>query len=247
MHASTVYLFLLSLLIFPMNAWAQQEDACSVNDISCISAQINDIANTIEQSRWRDYAYRDLAVSTAYQGEIDDAVAILNQIENPDTKAMTIRAIGMALALHKDLSDESYKSVFSKLDKAAAAMTNEGARDIAYTYIAMAQAFAGLDADATATTNAMVKPELKSKAFAETAEIQAERGDYDAAIKSINNINLKSFKNKGLSKIVDIFVKDEKYDLAYKTAQQITNPTQKAVALQKIVNAQLGLDSYDKK
>lgn len=194
------------------------------------------------ESRWRNQAYRDLAVSKAMDGHYDASVALISKIDNSDTQAMTVRAIGMAVALHKELDVETYRSIFKKLDVKAATIKDSGAKDIAYTYIAMAQAFAGLDNDATKTTDNMVNPALKHKAFGETAEIQAERGDFTQAMKSINAIDSTAFKNKALSIISSIFVKRGEYHYALQTAQMITNSSKKARALQKILNTHQGLN-----
>ena len=224
-------------------AVAQNENIlCPTQETACLSSLIENEIPDIEEASWRDYAYRDLAVSTAYEGDIDKAVAYIAKIESGDTQAMTIRAIGMALALHKDMENVYYKRIFTRLNTAAKQIKDEGARDIAYTYIAMAQAFAGLDEDATLTTAAMQKPELKYKAFAETAEIQAERGDFRAAMTSIEMIQSVAFKNKALSLISAIFTKRGDYESAYQAAMQITNSTKKANALQNIVNVKIGLD-----
>ena len=91
-------------------------------------------------------------------GDYDGATVLIEKIDNDDTKAMTVRAIGMALAIHQDLPDEKYNMMFSKLDVGSKKIEDSGARDIAYTYIAMAQAFAGLDDDATKTTVGMNNP-----------------------------------------------------------------------------------------
>lgn len=200
---------------------------------------------SIKEPHWRNNAYRDLAKSMAFHGDIDMAISLIDDINNSDTQAMTIRAIGMVLAIHKDFTDEKNRDIFSKLAIASEKVKDEGARDIAYTYIAMAQAFAGLDTDATKTTEAMKNPALKHKAFGETAEIQAERGHYDAAINSINLIDSLAFKNKSLGLVADIFVKRGELNRALDAAMQISNPVKKATALQKIINAKIGLNKVE--
>lgn len=232
-------LFGLSGGLFPAHAQA----SCSVEDTACLLSAIEQTATNIEQPRWRNQAYRDLAVSKGMNGDYDGAASLVGKIDNPDTQAMTIRAIGMALALHKDLPDSEYRTMFAKLDKAATTIQNEGAKDIAYTYIAMAQAFAGLDGDATTTTQQMTNDALRHKAYAETAEIQAERGVYDEALKSINAIDSTAFKNKALGVVSAIYIKKDLMDEALRLAMMISNPTKKADALQKILNHQQGLDN----
>jgi hypothetical protein len=247
MRLSHVYFAVLFFFAFVMpSVNAQDSNICETVNTACLNSVIPSTIEGITEPRWRDFANRDYAIATAFDGDIDGAVEIIMKIENPDTKAMAIRATGMALAIHKDLSDVEYRAIFKKLDGAAATIDHEGARDIAYTYIAMAQAFAGLDQDATETTKAMVKPELKYKAFGETAEIQAQRGDFEAAMRSISMINSTAFKNKALGLVSNIFLKQDDYDRAFEAASQITNPTKKAGAYQKILDAQLGLESYER-
>ena len=106
----------------------------------------------------------------------------------------------------------------------------------------MAQAFAGLDDDATLTTQAMTNPSLKHKAYGETAEIQAERGDYTRAIASITAIDSDAFRNKALNTVSAIFVKRGEFDYALNTATQITNAQKKVDAIQNILNTRQGLD-----
>jgi predicted negative regulator of RcsB-dependent stress response len=233
------------ILLLSTHAFAQDEKSCQVSDTQCLYSHLQSGIADIEQERWRNAAYRDLAESMAYNGQIDEAVALIQKIDNDDTQAMTVRAIGMVLALHRDLTVEEYQSMFAKLDNAAQTIADEGARDIAYTYIAMAQAFAGLDADATKTTDAMTNPALKHKAFGETAEIQAGKGKFDEAMKSINLIDSVAFKNKALGIVSDIFVKNGDLDSALKVTQQITNPTRKATSMQNIINYQIGLEQVN--
>ncbi len=244
MRTSTI-LFLL-VLIWPLYGNAEDKVIYSANTPNIMMVMVSKEIEKITEPRWRNNAYRDLAESMAFHDNIDGAIALVDKIDNADTQAMTIRAIGMVLAIHKNLSDTEYKEIFKKLDTKALVINDEGARDIAYTYIAMAQAFAGLDDDATRTTDAMVNPALKHKAFGETAEIQAERGDFDAAMASINLIDSTAFKNKALGIVSDIFVKKDELDNAFNVSQNITNPTKKAAALQKIINAKIGLDEVAK-
>src|SRR5690606_35633259 len=149
------------------------------------------------------------AASMTYDGRIDDAVALIPKIENPDTQAMTVRAIGMAASLYGKLSEGELKAAFEKLGTAAKTIKQPAANAIAFTYIAMAQAFAGLDDDAWATAAAMNNDALKHKAYGETAEIQAERGDLDAAMKSISFIDAASFRNKSYGNVASILVKKD--------------------------------------
>lgn len=244
MKPSTLF-FAALIFLTPFQAVSAQDKACDVHDTPCLFTMIEIEAAKITEGRWRDHAYRDLAVSKAVAADYDGAVALISRIDNADTQAMTVRAVGMAVAIHPNLPDDTYRMIFDKLDKAAAAINDAGAKDIAYTYIAMAQAFAGLDKDAANTAHGMSNPALKHKAFAETAEIQANRGDFHAAMDSINAIDSLAFKNKALGIVSGIFTKQKKYDEAFKTAQIITNPTTKAQAIQAILNHRQNLASEE--
>jgi len=245
MRQSTFILLFMLIMALPVQSYAQTKDSCLPQDITCLLSTINSESQKIIEPKWKNNSLRDLAVSTAFHGDIDGAINLISKIDNADTQAMTIRAIGMALAIHKKLTPEEYKVIFTKLDKAAKIITVEGARDIAYTYIAMAQAFAGLDGDATLTTQSMVNEALRHKAYAETAEIQAKRGDFNASAKSLNAITSTAFKNKASANVSEIFVKADDYDSALKIANLIDNPVTKAGAYQKIVDAQLGLNKQN--
>lgn len=225
-------------LVLPVKAYAK----CDVTDKLCVMAEIKKTAETIEDQSWRDKALRELAKSYTYQGEESKAIALIEEIKTPDTKAMTIRGIGMAAADSKwknkeDKRDkERYDKLFEKLAEKADKIEHKPSYAIAYTYIAMAQAFAHDDEGAMATAKAMKNDALRHKAFGETAEIQAERGDYNAAMMSIAEIDSVSFKNKAYGTIARIFIKKGKLGEAYNTAQKIDNPVARAQVLQNIIN-----------
>jgi len=245
MRPST-FLFIIAIIgLTPIKSYAQI--ACTTNDLPCLFKTIEAEALKMNEPRWRNHAYRDLAVSKAMNGDIDGATALIAKINNADTQAMTIRAIGMAVAIHQNLPDDSYRSIFSQLDKSAQTIKDAGAKDIAYTYIAMAQAFAKLDDDATKTTLQMTNPALKHKAYGETAEIQAERGNATAALASINAIDSDAFKNKALAIVSGIFLKRDEIDTALSFAMKIENPTKKISAIQKIIDTRQGLNEEPKR
>ncbi len=240
MHPSTFfYIIIMVFIALPVYS---DDMECQPANVKCIQSLIVTETQNIDESRWKNQSYRDLAVSIAFGGDVDGAIGYIKKINNSDTQAMTVRAIGMALAIHKELSVDEYRTMFKKLNDFTPSILDEGARDIAYTYIAMAQAFAGLDDDAHTTTLVMKKDALKHKAYGETAEIQAERGDFARAMRSINAIDSVSFKNKALGIVSSIFLKAGDVEHAYQMAVKITNSTKKSSALQKIVNRQIGLD-----
>ncbi|MAZ76483.1 MAG: hypothetical protein CMH31_04185 [Micavibrio sp.] len=214
---------------------AQAQTSCIVTDKLCIMQEVESTAQKIENKGWRDQTYRELAKSYTYAGYADKAIALISKIQTPDTKAMTIRGIGFAAADSK-WPAEQYTALFKKLTTEADKIEHLPSQAIAYTYVAMSQAFALDDAGAMATAKAMTNDALRHKAFAETAEIQAERGDAAAAFKSIESIDSSSFKNKAYATIAKIFTKQNQLAHAYKAAQNIDNTYTRSKALQAILN-----------
>ncbi len=226
------------LLLTPTPAHAK----CDVSDKLCVMAEIKKTADKIDNKSWRDKSLRELAKSYTYEGHESKAIALIQDIKTPDTKAMTIRGIGFAAAdskwkdknQHRDR--KRYKILFEKLATEADKIEHKPSYAIAYTYIAMSQAFAKDDEGAMATAKAMKNDALRHKAFGETAEIQAERGDYNAAMRSIAAIESSSFRNKAYGTVSRIFIKRGKLESAYNAAQKIDNSYARTQVLQNIVN-----------
>jgi len=235
MHVFFTSLIILTYFTYP--ALASEEKICAVEDKGCLLKQLEQTISGIDNSGWRDKSYRELAKSYTYEGYIDEAVALIEKVENADTKAMTIRGIGMAAA-SKNLPKEEYDATFTRLTEQSDLIDHPPSKAIAYTYVAMSQAFAGDNEGATQTARAMENDALKNKAFAETAEIQAERGDFKAAMASISEIQSLSFKNKAYRIIAEIFIKQGMLKEAYDAAMKIQdNAYARAEVLQEIINA----------
>lgn len=237
--SNIIFLFILCISITTAHT---ARAACTTTDKLCIMAEIKNTAATIKEQSWRDKAYRELAKSYTYAGHEDKAIALIADIKTPDTKAMTIRGIGMAAADSKWKSkilvrdQKRYNALFTALTLQADNIEHLPSRGIAYTYIAMAQAFAKDDDGAMITAKSMKNDALRNKAFGESAEIQAERGDFDAAMASIAEIGLLSFRNKAHATISRIFTKKGKLDDAYDAAQKIDNAYLKSQVLQTLIN-----------
>lgn len=210
---------------------------CAPENRACIVDSLRKAAGKIETPAWRDQTYRELAKTLAFDGDTDGAIALIEKIENPDTKAMTIRGIGMAAADNK-LSKEDYTAVFQKLRAAADKITHPPSYAIALTYIAMAQAFAGDNEGAWKTASEMENEALRHKAYGETAEIQAEKGDYEAVSKSIESITSAAFRNKAYGTVSKILADGGEMESALKAAEAIDNPYKKAEALQYVLDKQ---------
>ncbi len=226
-----------SLILAAAIALPAQAADCTLEDRSCIIGSMLETAKQIETPAWRDQTYRELAKTLAFDGDIDGAITLIEKIETPDTKAMTIRGIGMAAADNK-LTKEQYAEIFQKLRTAANKIPHPPSFAIALTYIAMSQAFAGDNDGAWKTAAEMENEALRHKAYAETAEIQAEKGDVAAAMKSIGFIGSVAFKNKSYQTVSKILADKKELDGALKAAQAITNPFKKAESLQYVLDTQ---------
>lgn len=230
-------LFLLSFFLIAPAQANETAATCPSAERECILKLLETNAGKIDQERWRDQTYRELAKTLAFDKRVDDALALIDKIDNNDTKAMTIRGIGMAIADNK-LPPEEYNEAFAKLRTAAEKIKHPPSYAIALTYIAMGQAFAGDNEGAWKTASDMENDALRHKAYGETAEIQAERGDYKAAAHSIEQIETESYRNKAYSLVSKILADQNLFDDALLGAQKITNEYKRAQALQYILDKQ---------
>ncbi len=256
----TIFSFFLSMigclsLIMPSPAQAeetQKTQSCTVHNRDCLIDEMVKLAASIEKKAWRDQTFREIAKTLAFDGKFEQAVSLIDKIETPDTKAMAIRGIGMMLAMHNYNPEELNKKFailhtktkelaahdYSKTKKISKSKSHTAPQNIALTYIAMAQAFAGDDDGAWKTCAMMENEALQNKAYGETAEIQAERGDYAAAQTSIQSIKSVSFRNKAYATISYILSRKDLYDDALSAASAITNPYKKTKALQYMLDKQ---------
>lgn len=226
----------LALLCTPaFAAGTAAPSACRATDKPCMMKEIEALAAAIDNKSWRDQTYRELAKSYTHEGNEDAAIALIAKIETPDTQAMTIRGIGFAAA-DGNWDKARYDALWSKLTAEAKKIMHAPSQGIAWTYIAMAQAFAKQDNEATKTALAMENEALRHKALGESAEIQAERGDFSAAMASIGHIGSASFRNKAYRTVAKIFTEDGRLQEAYDTAARIDNPYTRGQALQAILN-----------
>jgi hypothetical protein len=228
--------------ILPIYATAQEQELkCSAKDQKCLLLLLENETDQIEENRWRDQTYRELAKLLTTNGQNIRAMSLISKIENNDTKAMTIRGIGMAAA-DLNLGQEEYETLFKALRAEAEKIDHPPSYAIALTYIAMSQAFAGDDEGAMTTAMSMKNASLRYKALGETAEIQAEYGNLVEAQKSLNAISDIAFRNKAHLSVSKIFAKIKKFDEALAIANNIENNYQKAQAILYILERQ---NSYE--
>ncbi len=242
MRILVIALIMLLIPLFP--ARAQDLPAappCAGTDRTCLLKALETAAGNITESQWRDQTYRELAKLLTHDHKPDEAVALIDKIKEPDTKAMTIRGIGMAAAEEK-LGKPAYETLFAQLEAEAKKIDHPPSRAIAYTYIAMSQAFAGDDAGAMKTAQGMENSALRNKAHNEAAKIQADRGDFDAALASIAAIDDPSFRDKAHFTISKIFTDAQRYTQALAASDKIVNAYQRSQALLYLLAKQITPD-----
>lgn len=237
----------LTFAILPATAFAEsvaEAKSCAVTDAECLHEEIERAAKALTNKTERDQTYRELAKSRARAGNPEKALEIVPLIETPDTRAMAIRGIAMELAGLKWPKDKQDK-IFALLRQQAEPLkqTHPPSFAIALTYIAMGQAFAGDNEGAWKTAAEMENASLRHKAYSETAEIQAENGDYENAKISLNKIDDIPYKNKACVAISKILANKGMMTQAYDAATQITNPYLKAAAIQNILDEQAAPDA----
>jgi len=213
------------------------KQSCTSQDRDCVIGALIAASERIENVNWRDQSYREIAKTLAGDLAFNRAIAMWERIENPDTKALTIRGIGMAAA-KLDLPKSEYDSLFKTLREKSETITHPPSYAISLTYIAMAQAFAGDDAGAWGTARSMKNDALRHKAYGETAEIQAERGDLAAAMKSIGYIESVAFRNKSYALVSKLLADQGMFDDALVAAEPLSNAYKKAKALQYVLDKQ---------
>lgn len=232
-------LTVIVIILFAASAYAQEPAAaCTAQDKACLFDMLEKTADGVTEDSWRDATYRETAKLLSHEGQTDRAIALLGKIKNPDTKALTIRGIGMAAADEK-LPREEYAALFAKLADEAKKIDHPPSYAIALTYISMAQAFAGENEGAMKTAAAMENASLRNKAYGEAGEIQARRGDIDAALKSVSAIDDAGYRDKELRIISKVFADGEYFDHALRIAQDIGNPYQKSQAFLYILLKQI--------
>jgi hypothetical protein len=238
-----LWVIFLALITFPvLPAQAQvAAAACKADDKTCLIKTLESLTATIPGDSERDQTWRETAKLMTAAGMVDEALTIIPKIKTPDTQAMTIRGIGMAAAELK-LPKEKQDAVFKQLRVEADKITHAPSHAIALTYIGMSQAFAGDDAGAMATSASMTNAALRNKAYAETAEIQAERNDLPAVLRSIAAIDDNGYKDKELFIITKIFSDRKEYAHALEIAKLVVNPYQQSQAYLYILTKQIQPD-----
>lgn len=228
----------LVLLLASTTAYAVPEStpsACSGTDKACLFKLLDDTASSISKTEWRDQTLRELAKLLTHNKQFDAAIGLIAKIQEPDTKAMTIRGIGMAASQDRTATPD----LFVKLRAEAEKISDPPSYAIALTYIAMSQAFAGDNSGAMNTAKTMENSALRNKAYNEAAKIQADRGDFSAASASISAIEDPAFRDKAYATVSGIFADKKKYDQAVAAAGKIVDTYKKSQAILYVLARQI--------
>lgn len=209
--------------------------ACGhASERDCIKKAIEAELPKIDNTSWRDIRTRELAKTYAHDGQAEQAIALIDTIKDPDTKAMTIRGIGMEVA-KSAMAIEAKKDIFKTLKTVAPKIEHPPSHDIAITYIAMAEAYAAFYEDALATAQLLTNSSLKNKALGETAEIMAEKKQPALISAAYDKMDSDAYRDKSKEVVCKLLNDNGMADEALQLAQGIKNPLLKTTALQHII------------
>lgn len=203
---------------------------CTADDNACMAKYMADLANVIKEKDWHDKVLREAAKFMTAAGMWQESLKLIPQIYNDDTKAMTIRGIGMALA-NQDPKTPELVAAFNKLMEAATTIVTEASNAVAVTYVAMGQAEAGLGDEALKTAAQMTNAALRNKAYGEIAETHAKKNNLAEIKKALVKIDDASFKDKYGHRCVEVLTASGHKNEAVEVAKMITDPYKQADAL----------------
>jgi hypothetical protein len=205
--------------------------------LECALKALGEDIPAINNLRWRDQSYREYAKQLLRHRKIDNAIEVVSAISSPDTRALTIRAIGFGVH-DLALSDDEKNSYFDLLHIKAGLISQKDSQEIALTYLAMAEANADLFDRALQNAKKIETLSLRQKSFQEIAEIMAAKSEIDSAFIALQNIEDLAFKNKAYGVIASAFVKKDLLSPALQAVSYIDDPYIKATALLDILTKQ---------
>jgi hypothetical protein len=233
-------LVMIALLNAPQAARADNT-SCALKQsdeamLACAAASLDMLIPQINNARWRDQSFREQAKILIRQGSAAKAIELITQISNEDTQALTIRAIGVAMA-DLSLDADILNAHFDTLHAQAMAITHTGSQDIALTYIAIAESSAGLFERALTTAQTLKTVSLRNKSYQEIAEILSVKGDVENSFKALQLIDDAAFQNKAYGIVAGLLIKHKQLPAALKAAEHIQDPYIKANTVLNIINA----------
>ncbi len=229
-------LFFLSLILYTTSPKAEEnQPLCDTATKECLLKTLENTIPDITDQKWKDKSYREYAKILAANDKIDEAIALIEKISGPDTKAMTIRGIGME-ASKLNWADNRYTNLFNRLYEEAQKIEHKPSHDIALTYIAMGQAESKQDDAAIQTALIIDNAALQHKALGEIAETQSMRKDHNKALNTLDKISSTAYKNKACRTVSELMANDNAFEAAFEAAQKIDNAYIKAESLLYIAN-----------
>lgn len=228
-------LFTISCFLYSPYALSQQIN-CDRENTRCLYDSLLQITEDIDNTNWKDQTYKEFSVLLTASNEPDQAINVIKLINNPDTKAMAIRANAMAITEHA-FYQKKYSQLFENLITAANTIEHLPSKSIAYTYIAIAQAIAGDFNSALSTALSMENESLKNKALAEISELTAQRNQFNETVQALSSIQTSHYRDKASLNVSKIFSDNNKYDQAMKIMAMINSPYQKSQSLLTIIGA----------
>ena len=226
----------LFVLIVFATALAAKNNTCNHRIQKCLLTDLQAAISLIDDQTWADRARREFAKTQATLGDADVAMQAAGKIKNPDTRAMAIRGIAIAVAESERNAPVKHR-LFSKLMARADAIAHPPSRFIALTYIAKARAIAGYDNKAYATAAGIENPDMRNKAYGAIAQAQANSGRINALTISLGKIDDNGYRNRQRKTTAKILARNNNMKAARRIAATIEgNALLKAKALQTLLN-----------
>lgn len=244
-----IIVFLISILVsYPVIADVQNEEsqtkpAKSCADTgneqdkqACYSKQLSQSIMHIHNKRWRDQSLREYIKVLAHNNQFTDAFVHYEYIANPDTKAMAIRAIGYALNTDRFSEDEK-NAYFDQLSDLALSINLNASKNVALTYLVIAEARADLFNRALETVKSIETVALQNKAYKEIAEYYSVSGEEDKILMALQNITDPAFLNKSYGEVASKLLKNGHVSIAEKLIDEIDDNYIKANSITALLTA----------
>jgi hypothetical protein len=183
------------MMILGAQAGLAGKTSCKEDIRSCLLDDLKAAITKIDKQTWTDRALRDFAKVQAELGTVTPALKAAQKIDNPDTRAMALRGIAIAVAQSERYAP-AQDTILAKISRQAKTMDHAPSRAIARTYIAKALAIAGHDRSAYETAAKIDNGDMRNKAYGAIAEAQARQGHTQAVITSLGKVDDAGYRNR---------------------------------------------------
>ena len=156
--------------------------SCLESRTDCLILEAQQIAELISETNRRDEAYYSILTAFIAQNSVDEALALVDKINNPRTQAESLAEVSLALA-----KLGRFRSAYG-LAHSITDSRNKSSRITALEAVAIQQATFGLIADAFETVMAINNPFRRSEAQSAIAIAVARSGDLPRAIQAASKI-----------------------------------------------------------